>query len=244
MNRKMLVVLSYWESDRQHAGDLARYLVDLEPAHSKSADFLVVNRFDCKRDPQIVTALSRKFNVFQHTSQRRETGWPQGCNGLFFGSMEWVWSMKQARRLADYKCIFNCESDGAPLVPDWIDRLRAEWDVVNKNGPVVLAGPLVEHPREHINANALLSCDLKFLTWLTRRVSTVRSGGWDYALAPLFKKMGWANILCMRSLWGTQHFVEREYAALQASGAVWVHGDKSGDLLRIGWSRMKASYDI
>jgi len=229
---KVLLALAYWKGDKEHAAALARHLANLEPGHSARADFLLVNRFDCPRDPMLVAELSRKFNVYQWTSTRRSVGWPDGCNALALSMFDWVWSMLTYRKVPRYRAVLNMEADCAPLTRDWLTTLIAAWDEANASGPVCVAGPLVDTPREHINANAWYGTNPEFLTWLTRKVS-LAGGGWDFVLADQFRQRGWANIPAMRSLWNTSHFSDGDFETLRADGAVWVHGDKSGDLLEL-----------
>jgi hypothetical protein len=228
--------LAYWEGDRDAAGRLARFLADLEPRHSSDADFLLVNRFDCAPVPGLVEDVSRKFNTFSVQSPIIRTGWPDGCNGLAMTGFDWVRSNFESERIPRYKAIFNCESDGGPICADWVARLSAAWDLVNKTRPVYMAGPLIPGNPDHINANALISGDLTFLKWLTLGgpAHTITGGGWDYLLAREFKRMGWANISEMRSYYNSPHFTEEQYAQMRKENLIWVHGIKDNSLIDLG----------
>jgi hypothetical protein len=83
-SNKILITIPFWNGDKDQAMKLARLLADLQPVHSTTADVLFVSRFDTKHDKQTIDYVSRKFNVYYHVSQRREVGWPHGCNGTFF----------------------------------------------------------------------------------------------------------------------------------------------------------------
>ena len=236
---KILISLPFWEGDRSQAGLLAKLLADLEPKHSDLADILLVNRFDCpKFEPAAVKYLSRKFNVYQHTSQRREKGWPRGCNGLFFGALEYIYHMIEAGKVPAYKAIFNMASDVAPLKRDWLSNMSWTWDSLqNLSHPVKTAGAFIaggEGVRDHINGDAcFLSGDLKFLKWLTRDVGGIKpAAGWDWLLAGDFQERGWANIPSIASLWGTPTMTKKEALQLREDGLVLIHGVKDDSLLR------------
>jgi len=236
---KILIALQYWDGDRDRALELARYLADLEPKHSDLADFMLMARFDSSLDTTTINHVSRKFNLYSRISRRRATGWPMGCNDLWFSVMEWAQSMIQAKKIPHYKAIFTCEADGAPIPRDWIAQLSAEWDRVNAVSTVIMAGALVE-PGPHINGNALMSGDLNFLTWIGRRVGGVGTQvGWDYGLRDEFKKRGWADLPGMRSIYNTPTFSEAQYKDMVSKGWIWIHGGKDTSLIKHGRDRYK-----
>ena len=237
MTNRLLIALQYWEGDRIRALTLADFLADLEPVKSPIADFLFVCRFDSTLDDATIQYVARKFNVFTMRSRRRETGWPNGCNGLWFSTMEWVQSMIAARKIPAYKAIFTCEADGCPIQRDWLARMSAEWDRVNQKSPVVIAGALVE-PGPHINGNALITGDLHFLTWIARRVGgIIPNCGWDFYLAQEFKRRGWANVPGMQSIYNTPTFSEEQYQKMIDNDWTWVHGVKDTSLIQYGRKR-------
>lgn len=234
---KFLITLPFWIGDRNQAMAMARLLADLEPKHSDKADLLLVNRFDCPPfDAVTVKYLSRKFNVLQHKSARRETGWPAGCNGLFFGTLEYVYHMLQARKLPQYKAILNLASDVVPLVKDWLEYFHYQWEFLpgNLRHPVYCAGHLIPGDHEHINGDIFLySAEERFLKWLARDVGCVKvRAGWDWVLAPKFREWGWGNIAGVHSLWNTPTMPAAEAAKWRANGAVMIHGVKDNSLLR------------
>jgi len=237
MINRLLIALQFWNGDRDRALELARFLADLEPVKSKIADVLLIARFDSSLDDYTTNYIARKFNVYALKSRRRGTGWPDGCNELWFSTMEWVESMIRANKIPHYKCIFTCEADGAPIQRNWIELMLSEWDRVNLGKPVYVAGPLVE-PGPHINGNALFSGESKFLNWITRRVGGVRPGtGWDFSLAPEFKRIGWADIPGMKSIYNTLTFSQESYEHMVKQGWIWVHGGKDTSLIQMGRKR-------
>jgi hypothetical protein len=228
VSNKILIVLQFWSGDKANAMRLARFLADIEPEKCPNADLLLVSRYDCSQDEETVKYVAKKFNVHTHRSRRRGTGWPHGCNELFFGSMEWVYSMMQANRVPQYKAIFTCESDGAPLQSNWIKHFSRGWSRLQETSkPVYVAGALVPHPAEHVNGNCFFSGNLKFLHWMVRLIGGAPSGcGWDYYLREDFKKWGWAQLPGLRSYWGQKTMSEEGYRKEVSDGTVWLHGVK------------------
>jgi len=231
---KILVALQFWEGDRAQAGKLTEYLADLEKTHNDQADFLLVNRFDCKPLAKEQAYLSRKFNIFSYQSPRGATGWPYGCNSLAASTVTWAYRMGEAKRIPTYKAIFTCESDGCPVFADWISRMSFAWDTVNVLKPVCIAGPLVQVPAEHINGNCLIGGSIANLQWMSRCIHGVHSGGWDFVLANEFRNRGWANIAGMLSLYNTRDYTLDRYNRLVQDNVIWVHGCKDSSLMDLG----------
>jgi hypothetical protein len=235
-SNKILIVLPFWSGDKPIAMKLARLLADLEPTHSEDADILFVSRFDCTHDDTTMQAVSRKFNVFKHTSQRRGTGWPMGCNSIFFGSLEWVYRKMEAKQIPQYQAVLFLGADGGPLKTGWIQHFVSSWREANKDKKICMAGALIDpqgdHP--HINGDcALLSGDLSFLKWLTLGVGDVSTvAGWDWVLSSDFSQRGWADFPFVRSLWNKRTpFSEEDWDAEKALGTVWFHGQKGFSLI-------------
>lgn len=237
MKQKIVIALQFWEGDRDQAMRLINFLADLEPKHNELADFLLVYRPDCRPPGAEAQYLSRKFNTFVYRSPKSETGWPQGCNALAEATCEWVSCMIEANRVPKYKCVFLCEADGGPVSRDWVAKMSQAWDTANARQSVVIAGPLVYAPAEHINGNCMVTCDPKFMKWFTRGPRQHTAGGWDYVMWPVFKQKGAANIIGMRSYYNTPHFSLEEYEQMRREDLIWVHGDKSGDLIK--WGRQQ-----
>lgn len=232
---KMLIVLPFWNGDRGPCNVLARLLADLEPTFSENADILFVARFDTEPDWPTVEAVSQKFNVFTHISAKRMTGWPMGCNGTFFGSMEWIYHRMSVRKLPAYKVLFNMGADSCPLTKGWIEILLHAWDLANAAKPIVMAGALLEAGGKwHINGDAaLLSGDLTFLKWLATNASNMNAkSGWDWHIASQFEKRGWVGMSFIKSIWNrTNEFTENDWREETAAGTVVLHGQKSFSLL-------------
>jgi hypothetical protein len=238
-DNKILLALQFWEGDKGQAMELAKFIADLEPVHNNLADVLFVCRFDSGHDLATVQHVSRKFNTYTWKSRRRGVGWPDGCNELWFSTMEWVHGMIQAKRVPNYKSVFTFEADCAPMTPDWVARMSAIWDRVNQPNPVVMAGALIPDNGPHINGNAMMSCDPHFTTWLTKRLGGVHPGcGWDFILAKEFQQRGWADVPEMKSFYNTRNYTPAQYIEMVNRGLVWIHGVKDLSLIRMGRERM------
>lgn len=231
---KILLTIPFWEGDRNQVGLLAKLLTDLEPAHSSRADILFVNRFDCRpMDPAAIKYVSRRFNVHQHRSARKEVGWPSGCNGLFFGTLEFVYHMMAAGKIPSYKAVMNFASDVVPLQANWLAHMHDIWNALQQRGRVTNAGALIDGDHPHINGDAfLMSGDLDFLKWLVKDIGGIRQrAGWDWILAPQFQARGWANIPSIISLWQTKTMPRAVAEEWRKRGIVLIHGVKDDSLL-------------
>lgn len=228
--QKILLALQFWRGDKDQAMALARLIADLCPAPCEDADFLFVSRFDCNHDLDTVKHVARRFKVHQYVNRRRGTEWPHGCNDLWFGTMDWAFTFGEAKRIPTYKAILTFEADSCPLSPNWISELSAQWDRLR---PAKVVGPLLQHPGEHINGNALFSGDKEFLHWVARKVGgCTPAGGWDYVLRHEFKKRGWADCPPMKSFWKTPTMTEPSFLDLVSQGVVFLHGVKDDSVLK------------
>lgn len=227
---KLLIVASFWEGDKAQMSALLRLIADMEKTHCKYADLLLVNRYDCNPMPAAaVQYLSRKFNVRLHESPGRGTGWPNGCNDLFFGAMGYFFHMKEAKRMPNYKAALILEPDCVPLDRNWIQHLSLEWDRVNGERPVCMAGVQVEAVgiHQHINGACLVTGKLRFLDWLVKRVGGGRPNvGWDYGMAADFRRWGVAALPCMSFYWKTATMTEERWLQEKSRGIVLMHGVK------------------
>lgn len=235
---KILLALQFWENDKADAMRMARFVADLEPQHCAQADFLFAARFDCKHDPATVAHVSKRFNTFTFINRnRRAEGWPFGCNELFFGTVDHVYTQIEAKRMPQYKAIFTFEADGNPMSPDWIARLHSEWDRLHAKGANMVGAMIPPGPPEtdgkHINGNCLVSAEKEYLHWIARKIGGCRpTAGWDWVLAPLFKNEGWANCPGMRSFWRSPAMPPEVFQRLRREGVFFVHGVKDDSIIR------------
>jgi hypothetical protein len=234
---RFLIALQFWQGDREPAMRLARLLADLEPHKSETVDFLFSARFDCTHDHSTVDYVSRKFNVHKWVNRRRGVGWPHGCNELWLGTIEWVWRMMEARRIPHYKAILNFEADCAPLKPGWADILAGLWDKENtaRQGKLSEMGHICENGPDgqgHINGNCIVTGDQRLLRQIVRQVDGNNAAlGWDFAQAPFFRSLGWADTPAIRSLYNShENFTQERVNELRNEGAVFIHGVKNYSL--------------
>lgn len=236
--KKLLLALQFWEKDRPAAMDVARLIADLHPGFCETADFMFVARFDCEQDMKTIDYVSRKFNVHHFVNTKfRGAEWPHGPNALWFGTMDFVFSMSEAKRIPDYKAVLTFEADACPLTPNWLSVLSQEWDKAETK----VLGAMQTAPAPHVNGNALFSCDLPFLKWIARDVGGVTPhAGWDFVLANAFKKKGWADCPSMRSWWNMATMDKGTFEDLCKQGVVFHHGVKDDSLRRLVRQRFVA----
>lgn len=228
MSDKILLALQYWSGDRDAASQNARLIADLEPRMSEKADFLFVSRFDCGFDMPTVEYVSQKFKVHTHINRHRQgQGWPHGPNDLFFGTVDFVYDHGRAQRIPEYKAVLTFEADASPLVPNWIGDLSSEWDI----SKVKMLGAMQSNPGPHINGNCLISGESAYLKMIGRDIGGCSPhAGWDYVLAPVFKKHGWADCSRMKSFWGCKTMDQNWYEDLTKNGVVFCHGIKDSSV--------------
>jgi hypothetical protein len=235
---KILIAIPFWSGDKAEATALARLLSDLEPERSSIADLVFVSRSDCKHDKEIVGYAAKKFNTFTASTKPGPTGWPRGCNSLFFGTIDWCLRGMSGGKLPKYRAIFNCAADSVPLVPDGVSFLHKEWVRTEKQG-INIAGAMVPTSiagtdKFHINGDCtLISGNLEYLFWLSKQAGTVmrRGGGWDWLLAPQFEQRGWANIPEIQSHYRRPPLGDGEFEKYVAGGTKWLHGIKGTSLI-------------
>lgn len=242
LTSKILITMPFWNGDRTQAFKLARYLADLQPNFCEAADILFVARWDAKHGPETLKRVARKFNTFTHTSRRREVGWPRGCNGVFFGGLEWFYHKKKAGQIPAYRAMLNLESDVVPLVKDWLPRMVATWDELNAKKPICMAGALIPgvDRRDHINGGCcFISGDLVFLEWLVLHAGHFQvQAGWDWVLANDFAARGWGDIPGVRSYWKTEHFEPDRWDREINQGVYMIHGLKDDSLLELSRKKL------
>lgn len=234
MSDKILITFLFWKNDRAQAMKLARLLADLEPEHSTQADILFVSRFDCKHDVETEKYVARKFNIYSYTSTRRGVGWPLGCTSIFFGAIEWIYHKMAGGKIPQYKAVLILGADSVPLRRDWLAQMHMAWDSANKVTEICAAGALIPNPmRDHINGDCcLLSGKLSFLKFLAVNIQDGKVG-WDWALAPEFKKRGWADFSFVKSLWRCPTFTQEDWDRFVEVGVSWIHGVKDFSLLEL-----------
>jgi len=236
---KILLNMQFWHGDKEAAMRNSRFIADLEPKHSELADFLFSARHDCTHDTSTIEYVARKFNTFSFINKhRRAEGWPFACNELFFGSTDFVYTQVEAKKMPQYKAVMAIEADGSPMSPDWLSRLHSEWDRLHAKGANMMGALIPPGPPEtdgkHINGNCLVSAEKEYLHWIARKIGGCRpTAGWDWVLAPLFKKQGWANCPGMRSFWRSPAMPKEIFDKLRKEGVFFVHGVKDDSIQQL-----------
>lgn len=230
---KLLLALQYWERDREQAMRVAKLITDLEPKHNDGVDFLFVSRFDCTHDLKAIDYASSKFKVFHYINKyRRGTGWPAGCNDLWFGTMDHIYSWTEARFMPEYDAILTFEADACPLVPGWHKTLMKAWHAVNAKKPTNIFGAMVEHPKPHVNGNALFSGKLPFLYEISRRIGGCPPiYGWDFYLTKEFSRLGWGDCPFIKSYWQEKMMEGSKIESLINSDVAFLHGVKDDSVI-------------
>lgn len=231
---KFLLALQYWDGDRAQALETAKLISDLEPKKNSEIDFLFSCRFDSSHDYRTVDYVARKFDVITHKGRRRGTGWPSGCNDLWFDTISRVYELCAAKKIPKYDAILTFEADCSPLRPGWVEALAADWLRASQRN-IKIMGTVLQHPGEHINGNAFFSGNLDFLRKIAQKIiGCSPTGGWDYLMAPLFKRAGWYDTSLMRSEWcRSLEFTAKEYQAQLEAGLVFHHGLKNNSLQKL-----------
>lgn len=227
--KKGLLALQFWGRDKADAMRLARFIADIEPGHRDEFDFLFVSRFDCDHDKSTIDYVARKFDVRAWTTRSRMTGHPMGCWGLWFGTLEWFFQMKEAKRIPDYRWLFTFEADSVPLTRNWIVECSDEFEQAGVN----IFGSEILTDYHHVNGNMMLSGNLDFLKWLVLGVGIDGcpvGQGWDTFLAPQFFKWGAGFSTRIRSCWNWPTSTEEIYKTWLAEGVSFLHGVKDDSL--------------
>lgn len=236
---KILLALQFWKGDARQAERLADFIAALQPSHSDQADFLLASRFDCPQGTALSSRLSKKFNVYQISSERKGIGWPIGCNQLWLGTVEWVLRMQRAKKIPLYSGVFTFEADCVPLTRDWIPNLKSHWEraVEQRNGKLAVMGAWLPNGPAgttcgHINGNCMVSCAMldKIVAATAKHTSRM---GWDFCMGPWFERMGWAKMPGQKCHWRSRDYTQEQYDKMVAEDVFFVHGCKDDSLLNL-----------
>lgn len=162
--RRLLIVLQYWEGDKQAVIEQASLIADLERFQNKQADIMLFRRNDASVMPQdIIQKLKSKFlNVFDVKSRRLNvSGYPYGANEMFYDLASLVGNAPIYT--SNYFAFINLESDCCPTKPGWINDLVEEFRRANAEGYRVI-GHLNQKPVKHFNGVCVYDIDLINLT--------------------------------------------------------------------------------
>lgn len=134
---------------------LARLIADIQPEYTREFKILFSARFDAKHDKATMEYVGKKFGVIQHTSSRREIGWPAGPNGMAHDLFMEAQARLRRGEWDDVDALWLLEADALPLTADWLQRIKREW---RDSGKLIMGAWQREwSPVGHINGNMLFS---------------------------------------------------------------------------------------
>jgi hypothetical protein len=124
--QKMILALQYWAGDQEKAFRLARLLADLEDDFRGDVILALVSRFDCVETPKkTIEYCRKKFPCMSKRSEFPGTGYPEGSNQLWRGTMETFGKLFTEKKLSS-SAIFTIEPDSTPISRNWISGLMTE----------------------------------------------------------------------------------------------------------------------
>lgn len=158
--RKLLIVLNYWNGDRDMMKSLAELICDLESKRNENADILFFRRWDAEQMPHaLIHRLEEKFESVKQLACRRRNagGYPYGPNEMFYDLLESMygrdWQMK-------YYAFLNMEADCCPLSPDWIEQMIAAYtEAYNERKSAAGHFSYDGSSRPHLNGAGIYSTD-------------------------------------------------------------------------------------
>ena len=156
--RKMLIVLQYYDGDIEAAKELIDLIVDLQPARTDLADFMLFRRNDAQVIPESFRLrLLDKFGKVHVTKCRRmnANGYPYGANEMFYDLLD---LMHYPNWVKSYHSFINLETDCVPMDPDWIRKLCDEFRYLCDQDHFAI-GQMNEKPSPHLNGMAIYSTD-------------------------------------------------------------------------------------
>ena len=231
----LAICIQFWEGDQAEALDLARLLADLEPLPRTDVALVFARRFDVPETPELRAAIlhcEQKFPMLSFASERQATGHPDGCFGLWAGTVDHMFREWSEGR-SPWQHVFTAEADGAPMRWDWIDRLKAAHartlaENRSVTGPRCFAGL---DGKAHVNGSLVMD----LLCWRDRpELRTCPSGeAWDvFHGETLLREAGlWQPIY---NMYGAHDLSESVYHTMGREHA-WIASVKDGSSQR--WAR-------
>lgn len=159
-DRKLLLVLQYWEGDKAIAEDLASLIADMERVKNSSVDVLLFCRHDSTLvSPSIVAKLQSKFGkVMQARCRRRASGYPYGSNAMFYDLVGLVSQYEPYR--SEYFAFLNLESDCVPTCQGWLGKLASSFKEALKDGKMCIGHVQPDHAVPHMNGVGVYAIDI------------------------------------------------------------------------------------
>ncbi len=179
----LTLCLQFHEADKPQAMELARFVADLERRPRDDVEFLFSRRFDCTQCLETFAYVAKKFPISTFKGPPHEVGWPQGPNGLALATMREIYHRQDSPCSHNISGVLLMEPDDVPLARDWIDQLKAEWEIARENGAWIMGSVRqpAGHPYPHCNGNCVIRPDFAALVDINR----VPPGfAWDCSVAP------------------------------------------------------------
>ena len=240
---KLMIVMQYWDGDKPQAEKFLRLITDMQDGYSTEAGVMFSARFDSSIDEKLVEYVSRKFPVVTYVGRRRGTGWPFGCNEVWFDTMLWLFGERRVGRLKEYKAALTMEADDAPLAKDWIKRLSNAFDAAR---PAHVVGRLYSWDRRnektksesfHCNGNAMFALSPELERVLVSTQGVPAGSPWDCFMARAFEKVGWASTMSIWSMYKQKAMTAEVFDWMHRRGGAFVHGFKDSSAIDLARRR-------
>lgn len=174
MPRKLLIVVQFWNGDKDAAEDLCGLIADLERVKNREADILLFGRSDATAPSRdIISKLEAKFDKVMFERCRRaapNTGnsHPFAPNQMFY---DMVALFSQVPPWAqNYYAFVNLETDCVPTRPGWIGELTKAFKHADSEGHGCV-GFVHDDVKRHMNGVGVYAIDF----W--SRVGSNKLGG-------------------------------------------------------------------
>jgi len=157
--RKFLVVINYWNGDREMAINLANLICDLEPKFNDKVDIMFYRRWDANVVPTfLIDKLKIKFgDVHNHVCRRRNAiGYPYGPNEMFYDLLE---TMGNRDWQTKYFAFLNMEPDCCPLSRDWLKGILQAYDEAYNEGKSATGHIHNQANFNHLNGASIYATD-------------------------------------------------------------------------------------
>lgn len=222
----LLVVIAFWERDQGDAIELCRLLCGLQEKHAgQEVHIMLVNRQDCKMDPNLVKIAAQKFNVLTHRSTSAQRGWPMGCNGMFASSMMHI-GMRLKNR---YETVYWMEPDAIPIHPNWHRALVHAWRKRHPSALVVgcRADCNGDGSGDHISGSCLYHPEI---TKKIPQIVATKGAAWDYEHRAVIVRNGQHTNL-IANHYKARNILPATIEDLLKQGVVILHGTKDRSVI-------------
>ncbi len=159
-HQKLLIVLQYYDGDKQAAEELGELIADLERIRNNVADIMVFRRYDAGEfSSSVLTKLRDKFGLVHYERSKRKDakGYPFGPNQMWSDIVTMIG--QSAAWYSKYYAFLPLESDCVPMRPGWINELVEEFRLA-KSKNFAAVGHIHDNPIHHLNGVAVYDSHL------------------------------------------------------------------------------------